>query len=112
VKKIMMSMVAMGCLAGAVHAEPASGGVIYFVGRIVEPTCIGQAVSDADSSASCHACTRTGQPVAPGERGDVTYQQNVADAPAHSGLDVLDYFVDNMHAMGLSQPKLVTRSYD
>lgn len=111
----------MGCLGAALFGTPsaqATDGQITFSGAVVEPTC---SVSDArvitaaqqtvpGSISNRFACGTTDTPADAGRTYALT---EVSLEAATIGNDrVLAYFAGYLNAAGVTDAKLVTRTYD
>lgn len=111
---VLIAAVAALALAGTAQAANVVTGKITFVGRIVSGTCMEPVTSArSDLREGAIACSGGGEVVSPmASTAEAVYQQQVVAATGHSGLEMLDYYVDNTRNFSALQPKLVTRTYD
>ncbi|WP_199101032.1 hypothetical protein [Dyella sp. ASV21] len=114
-KRIFHIAVVALALAGAAHAAQGPTGKITFVGKIVSGTCDSAAAASGrmELRDGAGACSSAGEFVSPSASTvDAVYHQQVSVPAGPSGMEMLDYYVDNARSFSAVQPKLVTRSYE
>lgn len=110
--KLTVMALAMGlCTAGAaLHAQPT--GTIRFFGLIVQGTCADALVMthSPEPQQSRNRCKQSAGGV--GAAHDVAvYTEHRTTVSTHSGIDLLDYYVDVARSRAGAQVQLVTRNY-
>ncbi len=97
--------------SAALHAE--STGRIQFQGSIVMETCADAvAMTRSAGSPQAHRRCALGAVGAEGLDNASSYTERLAAASGDSGIDLLDYYADIVHARPGALAQVLTRAYD
>ncbi|WP_266180332.1 hypothetical protein [Dyella humicola] len=114
--KSAVTVLAMGlCVTSAAlyAAPPVSSGMVRFRGLIVQDTCVSTVPASLDSGAlrkhsTCADMAASGGTAAHGP----VYDESMTMIAGHSGVDVLDYHIDNLQGVSVASVHWLTRDYD
>jgi hypothetical protein len=114
--KSVVMVLCMGlCItSGALYAAPPMAtGIIQFSGVIAKYTCANAVLPPLGPGV---VQNRKGCGDMATDRGHVgsgpAYAESMTIIAGRSGVDVLDYYVDNLHALSVASVQLLTRDYD
>lgn len=114
-KSVIMALGMGLCITStALHAaSPITTGVIQFSGALVEDTCVGTVLPTPGPGLVQNRTGCGDMPASGGNAGTgPAYTESMATIAGHSGVDVLDYYIDNLHAVSVASVHLFTRDYD
>lgn len=114
--KSAVKVLAMGlCVASAAlyAAPPVTIGMVRFSGAIVQDTCVNTVPATLEPGAvrkhsGCGDMATRGGVAASGP----AYAESMTMIAGHSGVDVLDYYIDKLQAVSVASVHLLTRDYD
>jgi hypothetical protein len=110
--KLAIAVLAMGLCTTGIATHARQGGTIRFTGLIVRETCA-DAVAVNRSPAPRRVPNRCAPSVTGvgGTSSAPVYTEHLTTVSSHSGIEVLDYYLERVHPSSREQARVLTRDY-